>query len=341
MPEMLFALDKANYRNCQELFRGERKQDYYRGDYWVDDATGVEVQAEKRAIGPYAIIQMRAAMSQYFRRNQRHIREDATDMCVLWFVRRGTMTFSSQNGSQVVNPGDFLVTRSMSPFFMELQPDDSDAVLEVLHVTVPTHLARLHIGHEVRASSFIAAGRREVAIGRSMLADLFALDDGELAEDTSQLLVESAIKLLGHALRDCAEAMSLRQTVADRRLEEVQRFIEVHLSDPNLCTTMVSEGCGVSQRYLSLLLQMSGKTFSELVWSRRLQLAREWLERSDPRDVAISEIAYGVGFKSTAHFSRKFKKVFGSNPRDFRARSLEARAAPVEQLATQHSATLQ
>ena len=36
------------------------------------------------------------------------------------------------------------------------------------------------------------------------------------------------------------------------------------------------------------------------------------------RDIAISEIAYGVGFKSTAHFSRKFKRVYGINPRDFR-----------------------
>ena len=81
---------------------------------------------------------------------------------------------------------------------------------------------------------------------------------------------------------------------------------------------MVSNGCDVSQRYLSLLLQGTGQTFSELVWSKRLEMARDWLARSDPRDIAISEIAYGVGFKSTAHFSRKFKRVYGINPRDFR-----------------------
>ena len=75
---------------------------------------------------------------------------------------------------------------------------------------------------------------------------------------------------------------------------------------------------GVSQRYLSLLLQSTGTTFSELVWTQRLEMARAWLERSDPRDIAISEIAYGVGFKSTAHFSRKFKRAFGQNPSELR-----------------------
>ncbi len=52
--------------------------------------------------------------------------------------------------------------------------------------------------------------------------------------------------------------------------------------------------------------------------AKREGQSRDWLARSDPRDIAISEIAYGVGFKSTAHFSRKFKRVYGINPRDFR-----------------------
>jgi AraC-like DNA-binding protein len=35
--------------------------------------------------------------------------------------------------------------------------------------------------------------------------------------------------------------------------------------------------------------------------------------------VSISEIAYSVGFKSPAHFSRMFKRVFDMNPREYRA----------------------
>lgn len=339
MVETLFALDKGNYHDCQKLYRGDRKQDYYTGDYWLDDTRPVKVRADKREIGPYTVINMRADTPQFFRRTQKHIREDATDLSVLWFVRRGKMHLSTQQGRQEAGPGDFLLTRSMSPFFVELLPGD-DGVHEVLHMTVPTHVLRCHISSAHQISAFVPVGSAETEIAQSMLTQVF--DAGsKLAQDTSRLLIESALQTIGHALRDCPEAASARQTVSERRLEEALRFIEVHLSDPNLCTAMVSEGCGVSQRYLSLLLQGTGKTFSDLVWSRRLEMAREWLEKSNPRDIAISEIAYGVGFKSTAHFSRKFKRVFGQNPRDFRMAALGEREGELEEFPEPTVGTLQ
>jgi AraC-like DNA-binding protein len=86
---------------------------------------------------------------------------------------------------------------------------------------------------------------------------------------------------------------------------------------------MVAKGCGISPRYLSFLLRLKGTSFSELVWEQRLEKARNWLSSSDPRDISISEIAYGVGFKSPAHFSRMFKRVFKVNPREFRGECAE------------------
>jgi AraC-like DNA-binding protein len=107
--------------------------------------------------------------------------------------------------------------------------------------------------------------------------------------------------------------------VSDRRLQEVLRYIEVHLSNPNLSTAMVASGCGISPRYLSFLLKHHGTSFSTLVWEQRLKKAKSWLSASNPNDVSISEIAYSVGFKSPAHFSRMFKRVFQMNPREYRA----------------------
>ena len=124
--------------------------------------------------------------------------------------------------------------------------------------------------------------------------------------------------LIGIAVRASEEAAPARQTISDRRLQDVLRFIEVHLSDPQLSTAMVAKGCGISPRYLSFLLRLKGTSFSELVWEQRLEKAKDWLSSSDPREISISEIAYGVGFKSPAHFSRMFKRVFKVNPREFR-----------------------
>ncbi|MFA7588471.1 MAG: AraC family transcriptional regulator, partial [Novosphingobium sp.] len=119
MAETLFSFDRRNYRECQDRFRGEREQEYYRGDFWIEDASVIDVRAERKAVGPISIIRQRSATNLFFRRTRQHIREDATDLSVLWFVKHGSLAFSNQCGNKVAQPGDFAITRSMSPFFIE------------------------------------------------------------------------------------------------------------------------------------------------------------------------------------------------------------------------------
>ena len=316
MAETLFSLDRANFRECQKLFRGERSQEYYLGDYWLDDGPLIEVKAERKSVGPMSIIRLRATPQSYFRRTRQHIREDATDLSVLWFVKRGSLALSNQCGNKVAHPGDFAITRSMSPFLIECRPD-GEGVHEVLHATVPTHILRSHIPHDFDTGLFLHVERPEMAIAENIFTDVFE-DDGNLAPESARALVDCALTIIGNAVRADREGQHTRQTIADRRLDEVLRFIEVHLSDPLLSTTMVARGCGISPRYLSFLLRLKGTSFSEMIWEQRLEKARSWLSATDPRDISISEIAYGVGFKSPAHFSRMFKRVFNKNPREFR-----------------------
>lgn len=316
MAETLFSFDKRNYRDCQQMFRGVREQEYYRGDFWIDDAATIEVRAERKAVGAISIIRQRSAANLFFRRTRQHIREDATDLSILWFVRRGELAFSNQCGNKVARPGDFIITRSMSPFFMECRTGP-EGVHEMFHVTVPTHILRGFVRQDFSTGLVMAMDRAEMAIAEGLLTQVFD-DAGDLCEQSARLLVETAFGLVGNALRAGEDAQPARQSIADRRLDEVLRFIEVHLSDPQLSTAMVAKGCGISPRYLSFLLRLRETSFSELVWEQRLAKAKAWLSSSDPRDISISEIAYGVGFKSPAHFSRMFKRVFGANPREYR-----------------------
>ena len=325
MAETLFSFDRKNYRECQDRFRGERDQEYYRGDFWIEDASVIDVRAERKAVGPISIIRQRSATNLFFRRTRQHIREDATDLSILWFVKHGSLAFSNQCGNKVASPGDFVITRSMSPFFIECRVD-GEGLHEQLHVTVPTHILRAHIPHDFGTGLFMPVERPELAIAENILTDVFE-DDGSLAEDSARQLVETALAIIGNAVRADHAAIPVRQTIADRRLDEVLRYIEVHLSDPQLSTAMVARGCAISQRYLSFLLRLKGTSFSELVWQQRLEKAKNWLSASGPRDISISEIAYGVGFKSPAHFSRMFKRVFKVNPREFRVETTGADTA--------------
>jgi AraC-like DNA-binding protein len=315
MGETLFSFDRRNFHECQSKFRGDRQQEYYRGDFWIEDSSTIDVRSERRTVGPVSIISQRSATNLFFRRTRQHIRQDATDLSILWFAKYGRIAFSNQCGNKLMQPGNFAITRSTSPFFIECQVD-KESVHEVLHVTLPTHVLRRYAPCDFSAGLFLPAKRAELAIAENILTDIFE-DDGALTEGAARLLVDTALTLIGTAVRG-EEAAHARQTIVERRQQDLLRFIEVHLSNPQLSPAMAAKGCGISPRYLSTLLQMKGTSFAGLVWEQRLEKAKLFLASSDLRDTSVAEIAYSLGFKSPAHFSRMFKRVFAVNPRDFR-----------------------
>ncbi len=325
MSETLFSLDKRNYHDCQDAYRGDNNQEYYLGEYSIDSGSVIDVHAEKKAVGSCSIIHIRSRTKQSFMRSWSHIREDATDVIVLWFVKRGRLCISHQSGTSIAEAGDFAITKSMTPFSIECQTDD-ESMHEVLHVIVPTHILRRFIPHEVRSGFAVPGSGRAFRIAENILTEVFQ-DGDELSEHTQQLLVESALQVVAEAIKDREDCTLVRQSLPDRRLQEVLRYIDIHLSDPGLSTAMVAEACGISQRYLSFLLKQNGTPFSDLVWDKRLKIASRWLSSSRPSDISIAEIAFRVGFKSPAHFSRMFKRVYKKGPREYRSASLDGQPA--------------
>ncbi len=323
MTETLFAFDERNYQECQDAFRGDNNQEYYLGDYTIEAGSTIDVRADKKAVGSCSIINLRSKSKLFFRRTWAHIREDATDVTVLWFVKRGSLSISHQTGSSMARAGDFLITRSMQPFVIECKPDE-ELVHEVLHAIVPTHVFRRFFSSEVNCGFTVSAAGKEFQIARRMLADVFE-DSGELAEHIEQLLLDGALTVLADALKNCDNCAQERQSLSEKRLQDVLRYIEIHLSDPKLNAAMVAEACGISSRYLSHLLRQDGTSFSALVWDWRLKIAHEWLSTTRPSDISIAEIAFRVGFKSPAHFSRVFKREYKMGPREYRSsRRVEA-----------------
>ncbi|HEY1076858.1 MAG TPA: AraC family transcriptional regulator [Fontimonas sp.] len=318
--ENLFIFDERNFQDCSNGYRGPRNREYYSGDYTIEPGSVIDVRADRKAIGAASIIRLRSRSRQHFRRSLAHIREDATDVATLCFVRQGRVQLSHQRGESVAEAGDFIVTHSMTPFTVACETG-RNGLLELLHLTVPMHLLRRIVGHDVVTGFCVPAQGRNFAIAERILVELFD-DTGDIQPSLQQVLVDAALNVLGAAIKDHAAAVPQRQSLAEKRLQDVLRYIETHLSDPKLSIATVAKACGISSRYLFLLLKLRGTLFSELIWDKRLQLAAQWLATSKPGDAAISEIAYRVGFKSPAHFSRMFKREFKLSPRQYRASGL-------------------
>ncbi len=338
MTETLFSFDKRNYLDCQDAYRGEKKQEYYLGDYSIEAGSVIDVRADRKAVGSCSIIRLRSKTRLSFQRSWTHIREDATDVTVLWFVRRGRLCISHQCGHSVAEAGGFGITKSMTPFSIECETNE-DSQHEVLHVIVPTHMFRRFMPDEVKAGFTVPGKRREFAIAERMLTDIFE-DSDELAPHIEELLLESALAVMADALKACDNCLTVRQSLPDRRLQELLRYIDIHLSDPGLSASMVAEACDISPRYLSSLLKQNGTPFSELVWDKRMKIASSWLSSSRPSEISIAEIAFRVGFKSPAHFSRMFKRLFGMGPREYRAACLKGGVGAVQKSVARNSAGL-
>jgi AraC-like DNA-binding protein len=103
------------------------------------------------------------------------------------------------------------------------------------------------------------------------------------------------------------------------RLSLARRLIARHLSRSSLSPTMVADLLGVSVRYLHVLFETTGTSFSQTVAIQRMQESRRLLSKTPPRPIA--EIAHACGFGSLATFYRIFNASEGLTPGEFRARA--------------------
>ncbi len=81
--------------------------------------------------------------------------------------------------------------------------------------------------------------------------------------------------------------------------------------------TALAQKAGVSVSYYSQLIRrLTGRTFKELLWERRLEKSKELLLHSQ---LSVEDIIHFVGYENTAYFFRTFRKDMGMSPKDYRA----------------------
>lgn len=93
------------------------------------------------------------------------------------------------------------------------------------------------------------------------------------------------------------------------------------IRDPGLSLDRLAAQHGISPRYVQMLFEGVGTTFSEFALERRLDAARSML--TSPRYEAWSVIAIALeaGFGDVSYFNRRFKRRFLMTPTDLRAQS--------------------
>jgi AraC-like DNA-binding protein len=112
-------------------------------------------------------------------------------------------------------------------------------------------------------------------------------------------------------------APRLRQAL----LEQVQRYIEAHLTDGTLGVAALAHRFRMTERNLHKLFDGSGDTVCGHIRRRRLAMCRRDLESPLLADRQVTEIAGHWGFDDPSQFSKLFRAAFGMSATDCRAQA--------------------
>jgi AraC-like DNA-binding protein len=140
---------------------------------------------------------------------------------------------------------------------------------------------------------------------------------GEFAQLAVSHIYDLAALAMG-ATRDAVEIASNRGLAA-ARLREIKSDIAANLSGADISVADIAQRQHVTPRYVQMLFENEGTTFTEFTRNARLNRAYRMLR--DPRfaDHNISTIAFEAGFSDLSYFNKVFRRRFGGTPSDVRA----------------------
>ena len=146
---------------------------------------------------------------------------------------------------------------------------------------------------------------------------LFSLD---IIRAHLMLLIGTVCERHEKDLLALADLHAQRRHRADT-LSRVTRHIRENLAG-RITLGDAAAAANLSPNYLtSLLKHETGKTFTSLVTSRRMEKARELLAYTTLR---VSEIAEATGFEDEAYFTRRFRQYFRASPLAYRNKEAPA-----------------
>ena len=91
-----------------------------------------------------------------------------------------------------------------------------------------------------------------------------------------------------------------------------------NLGAGDLSAGLVAARLGVTPRYVHLLLEETGRSFSHHVLERRLERAAALLRDPQWSHRKVADIAAEAGFNDLSYFNRAFRRHFLRDPSDIR-----------------------
>jgi AraC-like DNA-binding protein len=240
----------------------------------------------------------------------------ANDDLVLLFMRDGEGVLEQHGARTEVRQGHAVLTDNAAPASFTFHKQFSPVSLRFSRSLLAPHLEDLdgflrapllNDGPALR----LLHGYAGTFIGKTSLAT------PELRQIATKHMYDLAALAIG-AKRDSAELAKDRGLRA-ARLQSIKMDITRNLRDHHLSPEAVAVRNGISPRYMRMLFEGEGTSFSEFVLVKRLHLAHHMISDLKSMERPISSIAFDCGFGDLSHFNHSFRKRYGQTPSEVRA----------------------
>jgi AraC-like DNA-binding protein len=240
---------------------------------------------------------------------------DGDDALLIMLFESGAAQQTQRKYDQMLDAGDAIVCDCGYPGAVNIITDSKFWNLKVPRYKITKLLPGV--------TSFAGAKLDKDPVARRLLFGYLGVIhsvDLNGGRDAAQLCDEHIIDLIVLALGaegGAREVVELRSVGAVRRAA-ILREIETRATDPRLSADAIATGFGITPRYVHLLLEATGRSFSQHVLERRLDRAADLLR--DPRrdNYKVSAIAFECGFGDLSYFNRAFRRRYGETPTDVR-----------------------
>lgn len=240
-------------------------------------------------------------------------RNDKRDTLAVTIKLAGTSSCEQFGRQATVQPGEIMVLDRASPSVRQTSGSSRSLLLEIPRARMENLLG------DARHFSALTIG---ADLGSTKLVTTF-LD--------TLLRVENAFTPDGAARMSAIAVDLIAASIAERLAKDVPKplhgtvvvqrakaYVEANLGDSSLDPPKLATAVGVSLRRLQELFQEQGEHIADWIWQRRLETAAKRLTDQGCRHLSIGVLAFGCGFASQAHFSRRFRDRYGMAPSDFR-----------------------
>ncbi|HLL28643.1 MAG TPA: helix-turn-helix transcriptional regulator [Xanthobacteraceae bacterium] len=241
--------------------------------------------------------------------------EERHDFVCVAAVTEGTFQYRTTSGAALLAPGAIVLGNAGHCFECGHEHSTGDRCL-AFHFT-PEHL-------EAVLGSIPGARRKAFHVPRlpplAPLVPLIAAAEAARDDHDSAEFEELALRLAGAVaamLADTKQPAARSPSGRDQqRVSAALRRIEANADAPLALAELAGEAAMSPYHFLRTFQQVTGTTPHQFILRTRLHRAAVRLRRSKE---PISAIAFDAGFNDLSTFNRRFRRVVGVSPSDYRA----------------------